>query len=285
MSPCNAYQEDSESGKGGCCDAVPDGDALEDVWSRVALASKEEVSELVPDLLRQGRGGDGNLVESLGVLPPSGRVLDVGDRDGPTHQGVENRSNILLSPLLPLLWLELGQALQTLDHEKHLGTDVLLEVGKFCVNGRLELETLVEATMVLFQDHDPVLEDAGVLVGDGGLQLQVETLLIEELAGTVKKMKHELHAGIGRQMNTIRFEAWCGEAWHQENAGGPILHDVGELLQDLRQALVVPDWGGPIHGWTDEERKVWASLRKLSDTLEELEDDSLGADGSSGGAG
>ena len=93
--------------------------------------------------------------------------------------------------------------------------------------------------MVLFQGHDPVLEDAGVLVGDGGLQLQVETLLIEELAGTVKKMKHELHAGIGRQMNTIRFEAWCGEAWHQENAGGPILHDVGELLQDLRQALVV----------------------------------------------
>ena len=91
------------------------------------------------------------------------------------------------------------------------------------------------------KDHDPVLEDAGVLAGDGGLRLQVEALLIEECTGTVKKMKHEFHAGIGRKMNTIRLEVRVREAWHQENVLRPILHDVTEPLQDLRQALAVPD--------------------------------------------
>ena len=79
-------------------------------------------------------------------------------------------------------------------------------------------------------------------------------------------------------MNAIRLKGWGWETWQEVAVGGPDSHDVGELLQDLRKPIPVPDGVGTIHGWTHEELQIRTSLAGDGQLLQELDEDRLGAE-------
>ena len=60
-------------------------------------------------------------------------------------------------------------------------------------------------------------------------------------------MKNELHSGVRSKMHSIVDELWGAEAGHQVNVtfAGP--HDRGELGQDLRDAISVPERRPAVH--------------------------------------
>ena len=65
-------------------------------------------------------------------------------------------------------------------------------------------------------------------------------------------MEHELEPGVGGQMYPIIFELRSREAWKQVQliVGR---QNLGELLQNLRQSLTIPQGRKPVHRWADEK--------------------------------
>ena len=69
-------------------------------------------------------------------------------------------------------------------------------------------------------------------------------------------MQHELQAGISSEMNTVILQGRGGKAGQHQNVLGAAGEDLGELGQDLRQVVAVPEGTEAVHRWTDEAHQI-----------------------------
>ena len=101
-----------------------------------------------------------------------------------------------------------------------------------------------------------ILQNSCSLTRDGRTGLLIKHLYIEDGLDTVKQVKRKHKARIGREIDSVSIELWDGEAGHQEQVCGPSLHDIRELLQDLRETLLIPDGRQAVHWWADEDLDI-----------------------------
>lgn len=85
-------------------------------------------------------------------------------------------------------------------------------------------------------------------------------------------------------MNSIGFEVWSRKAWQDENLGA-LAEDVRKLLQDLWEAVPVPDGRLAVHRRTHETPDVGSACLERLNLRQEVHEDGLHAKGHIGGAG
>ena len=67
-----------------------------------------------------------------------------------------------------------------------------MEVGHLCIGGRLGLEGLVQAAVVLLQRDDTILKMTGGFLRHDSLILKRQLSLINDTGSTVEQVKHKL---------------------------------------------------------------------------------------------
>ena len=145
---------------------IPDRIRLEEGGPLVA-AGGVEGTELNSDGLGDLDRVELDVVTHRSIRPWPGGIRDVLNGDVPPHELLEHRSDVLLRPLLPLLG-GLAKYFGTAgDHDEGLVADIYVEIMNFGIDCSTKLDFFAESTVVLFQDHDSVLEHAGGLVGLG----------------------------------------------------------------------------------------------------------------------
>ena len=192
---------------------------------------------------------------------------------------------------LPLFWSFSGAGFLKLTGSVVLGSFVVnyhnlcnhSKTLKLGVDGRLHLEVLVQPAVVLFQGHHSVLKTASGLTDDRRLDLGWKIDVCKHSLGAVEKMEQELKSGIGCQMNAIILKVWCSETRKEIEVGRHVgREDLGELLQDLGQALAVPEGQGPVHWRSDEKSPIWMSVAEVAEDLANLEKHRLDSKSDSG---
>ena len=133
--------------------------------------------------------------------------------------------------------------------------------------------------MVLFHGHEPILDHASGLRGDGGLRLQVKGLGLDDGARAIKKMKNKLKSRVSGEMNAIILKNWSREAWHQKNCIRAARKDFGELRQDLREAVSVPQGLGPVHRRTDKAAQLGPLAAERLHLSQEVDENRLNPQG------
>ena len=95
---------------------------------------------------------------------------------------------------------------------------------------------------------------------------------VEDQSGAVEEMKHELQAWKRSKVNYILFKLWSWKAWEEMKVGWTALsQDDGELCQDLRQALAIPDNCLVVHQSCNQELN-WAGVENLTQDWRRLID-------------
>ena len=237
-------------------DAILDGEMLDVLGS---LVPADEVRpELRSDGLRVLNVGKPDRVGHLGVGHPLGGVVDHDNGVLAPHQKPKSHLHIAHGLVLPGLANEVVRNPgQTGNHEVVLESLVLPEIEKLSISCSLELKDSAKTTMILFQDHDAILENTICLtrlLGDGrNGQRQV----LQGDLGRVEQVKDKLQTGIRSEMNSIGLERGGGKARKQDQVVGLVgVKQLREDCQDLRKPLTVPNRSHPIHGGRDHVEPV-----------------------------
>ena len=153
--------EDGNPDMGLLSDTISDRDLLDRVGPGV-FPLGEEGAEGISDLFGNQTIFDLNEVGGRGVLELVGTVLNINDRHLLAHQDHHDALNVTKGSLLPLFAAETRgwQKGQPHDDEEVLEAFVEAPIMKFGINGSLHLVIFGESAMVLFECHNPVLEDA-----------------------------------------------------------------------------------------------------------------------------
>ena len=212
-------------------------------------------------------------------------IVDNNDGHLPTHKASQHVLASTAGLNLPILGRNVItlNARQTNEKEAVLEALVLAEVSQLGVDGGLHLEVLVQPAVVLFQGHHSVLKTASGLTDDRRLDLGWKIDVCKHSLGAVEKMEQELKSGIGCQMNAIILKVWCSETRKEIEVGRHVGgEDLGELLQDLGQALAVPEGQGHVHWRSDEKSPIWMSVAEVAEDLANLEKHRLDSKSDSG---
>ena len=245
-------------------------------WRTLIDAAKVERPEFGADGTAVGEAGHLDAVGDLSICPNArGSVCDEHNLSGRPHQDLDNGLNIAQSTFLPLLPKDVGaDPVKTNDLEAVLEPLILPEIGQLCVDGDLVVDDSGQPSMVLFQDHDPVLEDAGCLGGDTANLVSIVLEGNECLLRAIEEMKDVLQPGVGSQVYPIWLIIWGGKAGQQEQVRGPLgaTEDLREQAHDLGQPLPVPDWCSAIHRRRNQEKPGWGGstcrIKRSSELLE-----------------
>ena len=165
-----------------------------------------------------------------------------------------------------------------------LVADVLLVIGQLGVLGRLVLEDPVHPLVVLLDRHHSVFEHARHLAVVDQDLFRLSLKSIDQACCTVKQMENKLHTGERRQVNSIGLKSRSGKAWQKMNVLELGVHRLGELLQDLRQPLTIPDWINPVHWRRDQVEPVGVLASHGLDQGKKLTESGFNSNGNGGGA-
>ena len=84
-------------------------------------------------------------------------------------------------------------------------------------------------------------------------------------------------------MNAIGLIGRGRETWHEMKGRRPGLQGLGELPQDLRHRISVPDRSGPVHRRAQQELDIGSLSTGIGEDLETLGEDGLNVESSCGG--
>ena len=102
--------------------------------------------------------------------------------------------------------------------------------------------------MVLFEDHNPILEQPGDLAGAGCNLGSAGGEVVEQLLSTIKQKEQELEPGVWGEVHTTRVILRGWEAGHDMKVVRSVGREqLGEKGQDLWKSLTIPDWSRTIH--------------------------------------
>ena len=74
---------------------------------------------------------------------------------------------------------------------------------------------------------------------------------VESLLSRIKEMQNKLESGKGCQVDAIGLVVGSRKAGKESKVARSITTEgLGEQGQDLRQALSIPGWIRPVHGWS-----------------------------------
>ena len=80
-------------------------------------------------------------------------------------------------------------------------------------------------------------------------------------------MQNELEAGVGSEMDAIGFKLWSGKARHQQNVRRTLAEDFGELGQDFRKPISIPQGRSSVHRRSHNEEHRGLLLSRDVDRL------------------
>ena len=168
------------------------------------------------------------------------------------------------------LWRD---ALKSSNDETILMAFILTKIIDLGIEGRLGLDDLVQATVILLQWGNPVLKYPGGLTGlhwQAGLGKRQG---LQGLMRWVKQVRDALKPRVSGEMDPVGLVFGCREAWQEQEVVWALERKSrGEQRQDLWQPLTVSQGVGAVHRRRHHEediRRGDASLNNgQSDILE-----------------
>ena len=204
----------------------------------------------------------------------AGRVLDEDNGHLAAHKNLNHRLDILHCLLLPSLAHEVRSNTRGSGNDEEIFRPLVgMSIGQLGINGSLALHHAIEATMLLFQNHDPILQDTGRLAALGRDFLKGSTCGLNDLNGTIKEMKNVLEARVRREVDAIGVELRGGEAGQEKKirrAALSVAERLREQGHDLRETLTIPGGLRPIHRGRDQEAAVRVGDAVLDQSGEEV---------------
>ena len=102
--------------------------------------------------------------------------------------------------------------------------------------------------MVLFQAHNPILQDTGRLAGLDGNLVQRCLDEREQIVRRIQQVQDVLQTRVGSQMDPVALVIRSCEARQEVQIRWLVRRQaLGKQGEHLREALAVPGWARPVH--------------------------------------